>query len=65
MRWTKIVIRFVFLQGVVVAVEEKEMERQSRQFLFPFLNRLFGHGHGHGDAQPSGRYDHYILLFLS
>ena len=40
------------------------MERQSRQFLFPFLNRLFGHGHGHGDAQPSGRYDHYILLFF-
>ena len=64
MQWAKIVIRFVFLQGVVGAVEEEEMERQSRQFLFPFLNRLFGHGHGHGDAQPSGRYDRYVLLFF-
>ena len=64
MQWTKIVISFMVLQGVLGSVEE-EMDRESRQFLFPFLNRLFGHGHGHGDDQPSGRCDHYILLLLS
>ena len=59
MQWTRIVLSFVVLQGVVGFMEE-EMDSESRQFLFTFLNRLFGHGHGHGDDQPSGRYSDYI-----
>ena len=38
-------------EGEMVGAWKKE--RDSRQFFFPFLNRLFGHGHG--DTRATGR----------